>query len=130
MSQQILYVTLVVNDYDEAIKYYTEVLGFILTADIYQPEQNKRWVTVALPHTAGTQLLLAKATTPEQVDHIGNQTGGRVAFFLHTDDFWGDYQRYRERGLNFLEQPREESYGTVVVFADHYGNKWDLLQLH
>jgi uncharacterized glyoxalase superfamily protein PhnB len=89
----------------------------------------KRWVLVRPPNSQGTSLLLAQAATAEQASRIGNQTGGRVFLFLHTDDFWRDYQSMRERGVKFREEPREEAYGTVAVFEDLYGNKWDLLQL-
>lgn len=119
-------VCLVVEDYDEAIAYYTEALGFDLLEDI--DEGHKRWVVVAPPGARECALLLAKASTPEQAARVGNQTGGRVSLFLYTDDFWRDYRRMRARGVTFCERPRNESYGTVAVFADLYGNKWDLLQ--
>ncbi|MGC9395793.1 MAG: VOC family protein [Anaerolineae bacterium] len=128
MKQKIGYVALLVRDYDEALAFYTGVLGFDLIEDTVL-EDGKRWVLVAPPGVAGTCLLLAKATTPEQVARIGDQTGGRVFLFLHTDDFWRDYHALRARGLQFTEEPREESYGTVAVFVDLYGNRWDLLEL-
>lgn len=126
--QKIGYVALLVRDYDEALAFYTGVLGFDLLEDTAL-EGGKRWVLVAPPGAAGTCLLLAKATTPEQMTRIGDQTGGRVFLFLHTDDFWRDYHALRARGLQFTEEPRRESYGTVAVFVDLYGNRWDLLEL-
>lgn len=128
IKQKIGYVALLVRDYDEALAFYTGILGFDLIEDTAL-EDGKRWVLVAPPGTAGTCLLLAKATTPEQAAHIGDQTGGRVFLFLHTDDFWRDYHTLRSRGLQFTEEPRQEAYGTVAVFVDLYGNRWDLLQL-
>jgi len=127
-NQKIGYVVLVVQDYDEALLFYTSVLGFDWIEDTAL-EDGKRWVLVAPPGTAGTFLLLAKATTPEQAARIGDQTGGRVFLFLHTDDFWRDYHALRARGLQFTEEPRRETYGTVAVFVDLYGNRWDLLEL-
>lgn len=127
MAQHIGYVALVVRDYDEAITYYTNVLGFELVEDT--PIEGKRWVLVRPPGGAGTCLLLARAVNPEQASRIGNQTGGRVFLFLHTDDFRRDYEAMRSRGVRFMEEPRHESYGTVVVFEDLYGNRWDLLAL-
>jgi lactoylglutathione lyase len=128
MTQHIGYVALVVRDYDEAIAYYTGVLDFELIEDT--PIGDKRWVLVRPPGGGGTCLLLAKAANPAQAAHVGNQTGGRVFLFLHTDDFWGDYEVMRGRGVHFVEQPRREDYGNVAVFEDIYGNKWDLLQLN
>lgn len=128
MKQKIGYVALLVRDYDEALAFYTGVLGFDLIEDTAL-EGGKRWVLVAPPGNGGTCLLLAKATTPEQIARIGDQTGGRVFLFLHTDDFWRDYHALRARGLQFAEEPRRESYGTVAVFVDLYGNRWDLLEL-
>lgn len=127
MTQKIGYIALVVRDYDEAIAYYKDVLGFVLVEDT--PVEGKRWVLVRPLGDAGTSLLLAKAVNPEQTSRIGDQTGGRVFLFLHTDDFWRDYHVMRSRGVQFMEQPRDESYGTVAVFADLYGNRWDLLEL-
>ena len=126
--QKIDYVALLVRDYDEALAFYTGVLGFDLIEDTMLGD-GKRWVLVAPPGVAGTCLLLAKATTPEQAACIGDQTGGRVFLFLHTDDFWSDYYALRARGVQFTEEPRRESYGTVAVFVDLYGNRWDLLEL-
>ena len=129
MSQRIAYVSLVVRDYDEAIRFYTRLLGFTLIEDTSLPG-GKRWVLVAPPgEEKGARLLLAKAANPGQEKHVGNQTGGRVFLFLHTDDFWRDYRAMTARGVSFLELPRLEPYGTVAVFEDLYGNKWDLLQL-
>jgi catechol 2,3-dioxygenase-like lactoylglutathione lyase family enzyme len=128
MKQSIAAVTLVVRDYDEAIAFYTRQLGFDLTEDTPLGE-GKRWVRVTPAGAHGTSLLLAKADTPSQVNAIGNQTGGRVFLFLQTDDFWRDYQQMRAAEVRFLEEPREESYGTVVVFEDPFGNQWDLLEL-
>ncbi|MBD1210860.1 MAG: VOC family protein [Ignavibacteria bacterium] len=127
MSQNIAALTLLVRDYDEAIAYYTEKLGFVLLEDT-PLGAGKRWVRVA-PKGSETALLLAQASTEEQKAHIGNQTGGRVFLFLHTDDCWRDYNAYKARGVAFREVPREEEYGTVVVFEDLYGNAWDLVQL-
>jgi len=129
MKQTIGYVSLVVRDYDEAIKFYVETLDFVLIEDTLVESQNKRWVLVAPPGSAECRLLLARAVGQEQESRIGNQTGGRVFLFLHTDDFWRDFRRYRERGVVFVREPKEESYGTVAVFRDLYGNLWDLLQL-
>ena len=128
MTQKIGYVALVVREYDEAIQFYTHSLGFQLIEDT-DLSDGKRWVRVRPPGSTGTDLLLAKAVNPEQSSRIGNQTGGRVFLFLHTDDFWRDYRAMTERGVKFHEKPREEGYGTVAVFEDPYGNKWDLLQL-
>ena len=128
MSQSIVHVALVVRDYDEAIQFFTEKLNFTLVEDIYQPEQDKRWVLVIPPGSNGPAILLAKATTPEQERTIGNQTGGRVFLFLQTDDFWRDYNRMVAQNITFVRPPKVESYGTVAVFEDLYGNRWDLLE--
>jgi len=128
MKHSIVHVALVVRDYDEAIAFYTEKLGFTLVEDTYQPEQDKRWVIVAPAGSTGTSLLLARASTPEQVERIGTQTGGRVFLFLSTDDFWRDYRRMTDAGVTFVRQPSEAPYGTVAVFEDLYGNRWDLVQ--
>jgi catechol 2,3-dioxygenase-like lactoylglutathione lyase family enzyme len=127
MPQSIAHLTIIVRNYDEALKFYAQKLGFQLLQDTPLPD-NKRWILVAPPESRGAALLLAEADTPEQSLAIGNQTGGRVFLFLHTDDFWREYNAYQSRGVRFLESPREESYGTVAVFEDLYGNKWDLLQ--
>ena len=129
MKQQIVHVALVVRDYDEAIEFFTGKLGFTLVEDTYQPAQDKRWVLIAPPGSDNPRVLLARATTPEQQKAIGNQTGGRVFLFLSTDDFWRDYNRMREQGIEFVREPKVESYGTVVVFKDLYGNLWDLVEL-
>lgn len=126
MGRRIATVALVVADYDEAIAYYTEVLGFTLREDIALGE-DKRWVVVAPPGSE-TTLLLAKAANARQRERIGDQTGGRVFLFLETDDFARDYEAMKSRGVRFLESPRHESYGTVAVFEDGYGNRWDLLE--
>ena len=128
MTQQIGYVALVVREYDEAISYFTQSLGFTLVEDT-NLGQGKRWVLVSPSGSRGTNLLLARAANPEQSSRIGNQTGGSVFLFLHTDNLGRDYQVMKARGVKFHETPREESYGTVAVFEDLYGNKWDLLQL-
>ena len=130
MKQSIGYVALVVRDYDEAIRYYVETLGFSLVEDTWIEAQQKRWVLVAPPGSAETRVLLARASDPEQVSRIGNQTGGRVFLFLHTDDFWRDFNAYKAKGVIFVRGPSEESYGIVAVFRDLYGNLWDLLQLN
>jgi catechol 2,3-dioxygenase-like lactoylglutathione lyase family enzyme len=127
MLQQIAHVTVLVTDYDEAIAFYTEKLGFRLLTDTPLGD-GKRWVLAAPAEAAGPALLLAKAVGAAQQSQVGNQTGGRVFLFLTTDDFWGDYQRLLANGVTFQETPREEAYATVVVFADLYGNLWDLLQ--
>lgn len=125
MKQSINSVTCLVRDYDEAIDFFTSKLQFDLISDI-PLDENKRWVLVRPRGADGTSLLLAKAATPEQEGFIGNQTGGRVFLFLHTDDFERDYKSMLSRGVEFLEEPRREEYGTVAVFRDLYGNKWDL----
>jgi catechol 2,3-dioxygenase-like lactoylglutathione lyase family enzyme len=132
MSQTLGYIALVVRDYDEAIAFFTRSLGFDLIEDTPSKDRqgrDKRWVLVAPRGSAGTALLLAKASTNEEAACIGNQTGGRVFLFLHTDDFWRDYNAITEKGVKFVREPKEEEYGTVAVFEDLYGNKWDLLQL-
>ena len=129
MKQSIVHVALVVRDYDEAIEFFTKKLDFRVVEDTYQPEQDKRWVVVAPPGSSGTTILLAKASKPEQEAFVGNQTGGRVFLFLSTDDFWQDYQMMVLRGIEFVREPKTESYGTVAVFKDLYGNLWDLVEL-
>ena len=128
MRQSIATVALVVRDYDEALAFYVGTLGFTLIEDTYIPAQDKRWVTVAPPGSTGPLLLLARAVGEEQSSRIGNQTGGRVFLFLYTDDFWRDYAAYRSKGVVFVREPKEESYGTVAVFKDLYGTLWDLPQ--
>lgn len=127
MNRSIAHIALVVDDYDEAIKFYTEKLDFILVEDIPQSE-TKRWVLVAPKGAGGSCLLLAKGVGEEQRSRIGNQTGGRVFLFLKTDDFWRDYQFMQTQGVTFVREPKHEEYGTVAVFADLYGNLWDLVE--
>ncbi|CAL9351870.1 VOC family protein [Streptomyces sp. enrichment culture] len=125
---RIALVALVVDDYDEAIRFYTEALGFRLAEDTPRPD-GSRWVVVEPgPGAGGAALLLARARGEVQRSRIGDQTGGRVGFFLHTDDFAGDHARMSAAGVTFLEEPRHEPYGSVAVFQDLYGNRWDLLQ--
>ena len=126
MARVIGSVALVVRDYDEAVAFYTAALGFELIEDT-PLGGGKRWVRVA-PPGGGAALLLAKAATPDQLARVGDQAGGRVFLFLHTDDFDRDYAAMRARGVRFTEPPRRESYGTVAVFEDLYGNRWDLIQ--
>ena len=126
MSKALGSVCLMVNDYDEAIAYFTERLGFVLREDT-KLEMGKRWVVVAPDTDRETGILLAKATSPEQTLAIGNQCGGRVFLFLRTENFWRDFAFMKERGVKFHEEPRQEAYGMVAVFEDLYGNKWDLL---
>ncbi|HKP76297.1 MAG TPA: VOC family protein [Longimicrobiaceae bacterium] len=126
MTSSLALVALLVREYDEAVDWFTRMLGFRLVEDVDQGR--KRWVVVAPPGEGGASILLARAATPEQERCVGNQTGGRVAFFFHTDDFRRDYAAMRSRGVRFTEEPREEAYGTVAVFLDLYGNRWDLLQ--
>lgn len=128
MQQSILHVALVVRDYDEAIDFYCNKLNFVLVDDTYQPEQDKRWVVVRPPGDSTTTLLLAQASKDEQTPFIGNQTGGRVFLFLQTDDFQRDYEAMLAQGITFVREPKLESYGTVAVFEDLYGNLWDLLE--
>ena len=130
MKQSIGQIAIVVRDYDEAIDFYVGALGFTLVEDTYVPDQDKRWVIVAPPGSTESRLLLARATSEEQSSRIGNQTGGRVFLFLMTDDFWRDFRDYKGKGkgIVFVREPQEESYGTVAVFQDLYGNLWDLIQ--
>lgn len=128
MRQAIAHVALVVRDYDEAIAFFTQKLRFTLVEDVYQPEQDKRWVVVAPPGSTGASLLLARAARPEQEPFVGNQAGGRVFLFLSTDDFWRDYHRMAGEGIRFVRPPSEQPYGVVAVFEDLYGNLWDLVQ--
>jgi len=127
MKQNIGMMTYLVNDYDEAIKYFTEKLKFVLLEDTDRGG-GKRWVRVTPSGSDGFCLLLAKATTEEQLKAVGMQTGGRVAFFIYTDDFWRDYNFMKANGIDFTEEPRHEDFGTVVVFRDLYGNKWDFIE--
>lgn len=128
MKQSIEHIALVVKDYDEAIDFYTRKLHFSLVEDTYQPEQDKRWVVIAPPNSNGTTILLARASTPEQESFVGNQAGGRVFLFLSTDDFWRDYNEMLAKKIEFRRDPKKEDYGTVAVFADLYGNLWDLVE--
>lgn len=127
MEQRIAHIALIVKDYDEAIKFYTEKLNFQLLEDTKLSE-NKRWVLIAPPGAKECCLLLAKAANEKEMASIGNQTGGRVFLFLFTDDFWRDYNKMLERNIKFIRLPTEEDYGLVAVFEDLYGNLWDLLQ--
>ncbi len=126
-SQALLHVTLVVRDYDEAIDFFVRKLGFRLVEDTVVPEQSKRWVVVAPRGSHGTDVLLARATTEEQRASVGKQTGGRVAFFLGTDDFQRDHEAMRKAGVKFIREPTSGAHGTVAVFEDLYGNRWDLI---
>jgi catechol 2,3-dioxygenase-like lactoylglutathione lyase family enzyme len=129
MHQRLGLVALVVREYDEAIDFFVNTLGFALVEDTPVPAQAKRWVVVAPPGGGGAHVLLARAVSADQATRIGDQTGGRVFLFLYTDDFWRDYERYRAQGVTFVRPPSEEPYGTVSVFLDLYGNRWDLVQL-
>ena len=127
MKQHLAHLSIIVREYDEAIEYYTKILDFKLIEDTaLSPE--KRWVLVAPPGAKECALLLAKAANEEQVKHIGNQTGGRVFLFLFTDDFWRDYKKMVGRKVTFIREPIEEAHGTVAIFEDLYGNKWDFIQ--
>jgi catechol 2,3-dioxygenase-like lactoylglutathione lyase family enzyme len=129
VAQHIAALALVVADFDEALDFYVGKLGFELVEDTVLPlEPGKRWVRVKPPGPGAAHLLLARATTDAQRAAIGNQTGGRVFLFLHTDDFWRDYRAMQEQGIVFVRQPAEEPHGTVAVFEDLYGNKWDFIQ--
>lgn len=130
MKQSISHIALVVRDYDEALDFYINKLHFELIEDTYQPEQDKRWVVISPPGSSGTNILLARASKPEQEPFIGNQTGGRVFLFLNTDDFWRDYNQMVSKGIQFIREPNQAEYGTVAVFEDLYGNLWDLIQLN
>ncbi len=127
MKQHIAHIALLVDDYDTAIAYYTQTLRFLLVDDTALSE-TKRWVLVAPPGSDGCRLLLAKADGDEQKSRVGNQTGGRVFLFLHTDDFWRDYHNMVASQVHFVRPPSEEAYGTVAVFEDLYGNLWDLVE--
>ena len=128
MNRSIAHVAIVVRDYDEAIAFYVDKLNFELVEDTYQPDQDKRWVVVRPAGNGNTSLLLARASTPDQESFIGNQSGGRVFLFLRTDDFWRDFAALSSAGVEFARAPKTESYGTVAVFRDLYGNLWDLIQ--
>ncbi len=126
--QSIVHIALVVRDYDEAIHYYTSVLGFDLIEDTYQPNQDKRWVVVAPYGSKECSILLAKASNPHQDEYIGDQAGGRVFLFLKTDNFQKDYDTLLSRGVEFVRPPKKTEYGEVAVFKDLYGNLWDLVE--
>ena len=130
MPQSVAHIALIVRDYDEAIAWFTDKLGFTLLEDTYQPEQDKRWVVVAPPGApeGAATILLARASTPEQEAFIGDQAGGRVFLFLRTDDFRRDYEAMTAKGVRFIRPPADQPYGTVAVFEDLYGNLWDLVQ--
>ena len=130
MRQSLAHIALIVRDYDEAIAFYCDVLGFTLVADEVQAEQDKRWVLIRPPGApeGATTILLARASTPEQARFIGNQAGGRVFLFLATDDFWRDYRAMQAKGIEFVRDPLAAPYGTVAVFVDLYGNRWDLVE--
>ena len=130
MKQEIVHIALLVKDYDEAIEFFTSKLNFDLIEDIYQPEEDKRWVIISPPNSTGTSILLARASKPEQENFIGNQAGGRVFLFLSTDNFWRDYNEMTLRGIEFVREPKKADYGTVAVFKDLYGNLWDLIELN
>lgn len=127
MKQYISQISLVVDDYDAAIEFYTKKLNFILKEDTILSE-TKRWVVVTPPGSNGCSLLLAKAATEEQITRIGNQTGGRVFLFLHTDDLERDYKQMKQQGISFVREPATEEWGKVAVFSDLYGNLWDLIE--
>lgn len=130
MKQSIVHIALVVDDYDEAINFFTQKLDFDLIEDTYQPEQDKRWVVVSPKNSNGTTILLAKASKPIQKDFIGNQAGGRVFLFLATDDFYRDYHNMLSKEIEFVREPKTADYGIVAVFKDLYGNLWDLIQFN
>jgi catechol 2,3-dioxygenase-like lactoylglutathione lyase family enzyme len=128
VKQSLALVSLIVRDYDEALQFFVGKLGFVLVEDSYVAAQDKRWVVVAPRGAGDCRLLLARASTPEQLARVGSQTGGRVFLFLSTDDFWRDYEDYKAKGVEFVRLPRQEAYGMVAVFRDLYGNLWDLFQ--
>ena len=128
MHQEIVLFSVVVKDYDEALQFFIDILGFELVEDRYVPEQEKRWVVIKPRNSTGAGIVLARASTDEQRERIGSQTGGRVGMFLGTDDFWRDYKIYSDKGVEFVREPQEFEYGTVAVFKDLYGNLWDLVQ--
>jgi catechol 2,3-dioxygenase-like lactoylglutathione lyase family enzyme len=130
MKQSIVHISLLVRDYDEALDFYVNKLNFNIVEDVYQAEQDKRWVVVSPPGSTGATILLARASKKEQEPFIGNQTGGRVFLFLNTDDFWRDYDEMKAKGIDFVRPPQKADYGMVAVFKDLYGNMWDLLQLN
>ena len=127
MRQELIHMALVVDDYDETIAFYCNILGFDLLEDTYQVEQDKRWVVIAPQNSVGMTILLAKASSPRQKNFVGDQAGGRVFLFLSTDDFWRDYEGYKAKGVDFVREPQVADYGIVAVFKDLYGNLWDLI---
>jgi catechol 2,3-dioxygenase-like lactoylglutathione lyase family enzyme len=127
MNQKIAHISLVVKEYDEAIQFYSEKLDFQILEDT-QLSEGKRWVLISPPGSGECSILLARASDSTQISRIGNQTGGRVFLFLHTDDFWRDYHKMLDRAVKFVRPPKEERYGIVAVFEDLYGNLWDLIQ--
>jgi len=128
IAQRLGLVSLVVDDYDDALAFFVGKLGFSLVEDTVVPEQSKRWVVVTPPGASESRLLLAKASNEEQKSRIGSQAGGRVFLFLYTNNFWRDYERYKANGIAFVREPKREPYGMVAVFKDLYGNLWDLLE--
>ncbi|MEP5762746.1 MAG: VOC family protein [Litoreibacter sp.] len=130
MKNSLAFVAVVVRDYDEAIAFYTEILNFELVEDTYQAEQDKRWVVVKPKGPGACAVLLARASNQHQETFVGNQSGGRVFLFLRTDDFWRDYRRLTQKGVNFVRDPKDAEYGTVAVFEDLYGNLWDLVEFN
>ena len=128
MKQSLGLVSLVVRDYDEALSFFVGKLGFSLVEDTPVPQQGKRWVVVKPRGGSGACLLLAQASTPEQIEAVGEQTGGRVFLFLYTDNFWRDYEHYKNQGVEFIRSPEAQPHGTVAVFRDLYGNAWDLIE--
>lgn len=128
MPQSLAHIALVVRDYDEAIAFFVETLGFELVEDSYQAEQDKRWVVVKPKGDGTASILLARASSEHQENYIGDQAGGRVFLFLRTDDFQRDYEAYVARGVEFVREPKQADYGTVAVFKDLYGNLWDLVE--
>lgn len=130
MNQSVLHVALLVRDYDEALEFFTSKLRFTLIEDTYFPEQDKRWLLIRPPGSNGANILLARPSSRAQESFIGNQTGGRVTFFLGTDDFGRDYNEMVSRGIRFVREPKVEAYGTVAVFEDLYGNLWDLIEMN
>ncbi len=127
MERSIGAITLMIDNYDKAIAYYVDKLNFVLIKDI-RLDQHKRWVVIAPLENATTQIILTETNNKKQTEAVGNQTGGPVFLFLNTDDFWRDYNQMKSKNVIFLEEPRNEAYGIVVVFEDLYGNKWDLIQ--
>jgi len=131
MPKLIAHICLLVRDYDEAITFFTQSLGFTVIEDTLSKDRagnDKRWVVVAPPGSPGSSLLLARASNQEEATRIGNQTAGRVFLFLHTDDFWRDFHAMTAKGVRFVREPKQEHYGLVAVFEDLYGNQWDLLE--